>query len=199
MNISPLNPFIPENSLVFIEKWLKPYSFIIKIKRERRNKLGDYRKPLANHPHVISVNNNMSKELCLLTLTHEIAHLIAFDLNKTKRILAHGLEWKRVFSDMILDTIQLYPNELQVLLKKYAQNPKAGFFSDKNLAHYFLQLDNPEVLTLKDIEEGKEFILRNKIFIKGKKNKIRYICQEKLTGKKYLISPVAPIQIENAK
>ena len=194
MNIQLLQPFVPENSLPFIEKWLQPYPFIFKIKKERNTKLGDYRKPLQGKPHIITINHNMSQALCMLTLTHEIAHLIAFQKNSSKKILPHGAEWKHTFSLMILETITLYNNELQKLLLKFSQNPKASFLADRKLAHYFMLLENPNVQTLQSLSDNDLFWLGNKQYQRIKKQKIRYLCKELSSGKMYLISPLAIIK-----
>lgn len=194
MNLQPLQPFVPENSLPYIENWLQPYPFIIKIKKERNTKLGDYRKPLQGKPQIITVNHNMSKELCLLTLTHEIAHLIAFQKNSNKKILPHGAEWKHTFSEMILETIKLYNIDLQKLLLKFSQNPKASFLADIKLAQYFMLQENPNVQTLESLSDNDTFWFSKKQYQRLKKQKIRYLCKELSSGKMYLISPLAAIQ-----
>ncbi len=190
---SRLSPYISEKAIGFVEKWLQPYWFHLTIKNPRNTKLGDYRFPAKGNPHKITINAGMPPSLCFLTLTHEIAHLIAFDLYST-RILPHGKEWKKVFSEMILESLDVYEEEVKLFLIKYAKNPKASFYADKNLSEYFIRQKEPNKLLLKDLEYKKEFKIDNKIFYKLERVKTRYICIEKRTDKKYFITGNAPVE-----
>ncbi|MDR1876036.1 MAG: SprT-like domain-containing protein [Flavobacteriaceae bacterium] len=189
---SKLSPHISEKAINYIEKWLHPYWFHLVIKNPRGTKLGDYRLPARGFPHKITVNAGMHQSLCFLTLTHEIAHLIAFDLYSTK-ISPHGKEWKEVFSKMILESLEVYEEELKVILLDYARNPKASFYADKNLSEHFIRRQNPDIPLLKDLEYKRLFKINNKLFCKLDKIKTRYICIEEKTGKKYLIAGNAPV------
>ncbi|MDR2121966.1 MAG: transcription elongation protein SprT [Flavobacteriaceae bacterium] len=189
---SKLDPYISEKAIGYVEKWLQPYWFHLIIKNPRGTKLGDYRLPVKGAPHKITINAGMPQSLCFLTLTHEIAHLIAFDIY-SPQISPHGREWKKVFSEMILTSLDVYEEELKILLKNYARNPKAGFYADKDLSEYFVRRQNPDILLLKDWEYKKLFKVNNKIFYKLERVKTRYICIEQKTGKKYLIRENTPI------
>jgi hypothetical protein len=50
----------------------------LKIVNERQTRHGDYRKGL-NGKHEITVNSNLNKYKFLMTLIHEISHLVAFE------------------------------------------------------------------------------------------------------------------------
>jgi len=192
MNLKGLEKYIPENALEFIELWLKPFDFKIHIKNARKNKLGDYRIPRKGEKHQITVNNNLSEELCFLVLTHEIAHMIAFHEKRT--ILPHGIEWKNAFSKLILESFEVYSQEFKTVLLEFSKNPKANFYADKRLAHFFLSLEK-EYKNLDDINEGEKFILNKRTFIKLKKKNSKYICREIKSGKEYLVNSLAPIEI----
>lgn len=197
MDYSKLLPHIPEKGVFFIDKWLSPYWFHLIIKNPRETKLGDYRFPLRGQPHKITINAGMPKSLCFLTLTHEIAHLIAYDLH-SKNILPHGQEWKRVFSDMILESIEVYEEDLRKYIFKYAQNPKGNFYADRNISEYFLRKKDNNVLLIKDLEYNQPFVFKEKIYYRLEKRKTRYLCIESETHKKYLITENAPVQsVEN--
>ncbi len=156
---SKLSSHISQEAVYFIEKWLKPYWFHLTIKNPRNGKLGDYRFPAKGSPHKITVNAGMPPSLCFLTLTHEIAHLIAFDLYSS-RVSPHGKEWKQVFSGMILESLDVYEEKVKPLLVKYAENPKASFYADRNLSEYFMREKHPDKLLLKDLEYKKEFKIK---------------------------------------
>lgn len=193
IDYSKLIPHISLEAVSFIEKWLSPYYFYLIIKNPRETKLGDYRFPKKGDPHKITINAGMPKSLCFLTLTHEIAHLISFDLFGI-RIQPHGKEWKKVFSELIRESITVYEAESQYYLLKYAKKPKASFYADKELSEYFIRLQNPKALLLKDLEFNKWFKINNKVFLKLEKIKTRYICMEKLTKKRYFITGNALIE-----
>ncbi|MDR3272539.1 MAG: SprT-like domain-containing protein [Flavobacteriaceae bacterium] len=193
MDYSKLLPYVPEKGILFIEKWLSPYWFYLTIKNPRETKLGDYRLPLRGQPHKITVNAGMSKSLCFLTLTHEIAHLAAYDLH-SREILPHGQEWKKIFSDMILKSLDVYEEDLRKLLLKYARNPKANFYADRSLSEYFLRKENDNVIFVKDLEYKQPFLFKGKIYYRLEKQKTRYLCLENKTNKRYLITGSAPVQ-----
>lgn len=162
----------------------------LKIKNARDTKLGDYKKSQGTHQ--ITLNYGMHKELSFLTLTHEIAHMHAFQKYGSK-IKPHGQEWKHVFTGLILESVDLYSKDFQPILLDFAKNPRAGFYSYQPIVEYFHLVENEEVILLKNIAVGVKFRLKNKIFKKGDKRKIRYICTELKTGKKYTIHPLAPV------
>lgn len=191
MKTEHLEKFIPESTILFIDNWLKNFDVIISIKNPRKNRLGDYRFPIGTTPHQISVNNNLDKSLFFLVLTHEIAHLLAFAENK--KILPHGKEWKIKFSQLILESLNSYSEDLQQILIKFAKNPKANFYSDSNLAYYFVS-KSTNYLNLNNIEIGEKFKLKNKIFTKLQKKKTKYLCEDVLSKKKYLVHQLAQIQ-----
>ncbi|MGM5631679.1 transcription elongation protein SprT [Apibacter raozihei] len=196
IDYSKLSVHINDKAIFFIEKWLHPYWFYLIIKNPRDTKLGDYRYPMKGTPHKITINAGMPPSLCFLTLTHEIAHLIAFD-QYSRSILPHGKEWKSVFSSLLFESIEVYEADLKILIMKYAKNPKASYYADKDLSEYFNRLQNPNQLLLKDLKHNYPFKIKNRTFFKLEKAKSRYICIEEKTNKKYLIDGNAPIEEVN--
>lgn len=187
-----LSDYLPIGARQWVEKWCENYPVIIKVKPARKRKLGDYRKEKTHHQ--ISVNNDLHPDLLFLTLTHEIAHLISF-AHYGNEIKPHGKEWKFIFSELIKESIQVYPKPLQVILANFAKNPKANFYAYAPLVNYFHHEDNPDTIFLQDLKEGSYFFLEDKKFIKGKKRKIKYICTEQISGKSYVIHGLAPVKL----
>lgn len=60
MNLENLNSYLPLNSALFVEKWLKDHSIVLKITKRRETKLGDYRKILGDNRHQITVNGDLN-------------------------------------------------------------------------------------------------------------------------------------------
>lgn len=187
MKFNSLQKHIPQNSLHFVEGWLEKESVHIKIKSARRTKLGDYRFDKNNQIHHISVDGTLNFAAFFFVLTHEIAHLKVKNLYPTG-IKSHGQEWKHVFGEMLRESINAYGEELQPHILKHALNPKAAVGADRNL-HRVLFLANvcPNKM-VENVKERQRFRIGKRIFERGQKRKIRYICKETRTGKLYLVS-----------
>lgn len=190
MSLLPLEKYLPANTLPFIQKWLKPHLTNIGIKRDRKSKLGDYRK-MPNNTHQITVNGNLEPELFFFVLTHEIAHLLAFE-KYGRRITPHGREWKHTYSVLLSETISLYSKELQPLIIQYAHSPKANYMSNTALVKYFNHRNVS--LFLENINIGEQFLFRNERYTVIKKLKKNYLCQSLDSGLKYRIHPLAEVE-----
>lgn len=189
--------YIPKSAISQVLKLLEHDNLVIKIKKERKTRHGDYR-PLANGKHQITVNSNLNKYRFLITLIHEIAH---FEAYKTygRLIKPHGMEWKRTFQHLMLPFInpEVFPNKLLPLLAHHFKNPKASSDTDVNLALALKQFDKPNNKTyIFEVPFGSLFKLYNgKIFKQGKKRVKRFECLEIKTGKLYLFNPNVEVEI----
>lgn len=192
-----IQEYIPQLAIAQVLKLLEHDNLVIKIKKERKTRHGDYR-PLPNGKHQITVNSNLNKYRFLITLIHEIAH---FEAYKTygRLIKPHGLEWKRTFQHLMLPFInpEIFPNNLLSLLANHFKNPKASSDTDVNLALALKQFDKPNNKTyIFEVPFGSLFKLYNgKIFKQGKKRVKRFECLEIKTGKLYLFNPNVEVEI----
>ncbi|MDO5655009.1 MAG: transcription elongation protein SprT [Flavobacteriaceae bacterium] len=185
-----LNKYLIPGALHFVNKWCKGYGVDLIIKNARQTKLGDYRK--AGNRHQITLNYGLDKELSFHILTHEIAHMHA-RVKYGPNIKPHGIEWKITFSDLIYESLHLFKDEFQLILKDFAPNPRAGYYSYPPIAEYFQRKENPDRIVVKDMAFGSIFRSGNKIFKKVSQNKIRYICIEINTGRRFTVHPLAPV------
>ncbi|MEJ2114239.1 MAG: SprT-like domain-containing protein [Flavobacteriaceae bacterium] len=194
---STLQEYIPSASLSKVLKLLEHDNLVVKIKKERKTRHGDYRK-LTNNKHQITINANLNKYRFLITLIHEIAH---FETHKThgKFIKPHGIEWKRCFQHLMLPFLnpEVFPEDILPVLAKHFKNPKASSDTDINLSRILKQFDEPNNKTyVFEIPFGNTFKLYNgKIFKKGNKRVKRYECIEIKTGKLYLFNPNAEVEV----
>jgi hypothetical protein len=194
---STLQEYIPSASLSKVLKLLEHDNLVVKIKKERKTRHGDYRK-LPNNKHQITINANLNKYRFLITLIHEIAH---FETYKThgKFIKPHGIEWKRCFQHLMLPFLnpEVFPEDILPVLAKHFKNPKASSDTDINLSRILKQFDEPNNKTyVFEIPFGNTFKLYNgKIFKKGNKRVKRYECIEIKTGKLYLFNPNAEVEV----
>ncbi|MFW2135168.1 SprT-like domain-containing protein [Chryseobacterium sp. TY4] len=193
MSIEALKSYLPENALSFLKIWFADYPIHIKITRNRNSKLGDYRK-MPDNSHQITINSTLEPDLFFFVLTHELAHLIAFE-KFGRRISAHGNEWKTTFAQMILDSLEIYPQDLQLILKKFSKSPKANFMSSSDLVRYFHfdQLKDDEVF-VESLQIGDRFMYREDAYKVEQKRKKLYLCINSTNAKKYLFKPLAKVQ-----
>ena len=94
-----LKNFLPEGTLSLVDTLLQTYRVHLTITRERKTLLGDYKHRVGQH-HQISVNGNLNPFAFLLTLLHELAHLITFE-KYGHRVQAHGAEWKFQYGQLL--------------------------------------------------------------------------------------------------
>jgi hypothetical protein len=175
MSISVLEQYLPENTLPFLKKWFADYYIHIKITKNRNSKLGDYRK-LPDKSHQITVNSTLDKQLFFFVLTHEMAHLIAFE-KFNNRISAHGKEWKDTFREMLLESIDIYTDDLKPIIRRFSSNPKANFMASPELVRYF-HIENPEdqFVFVEDLSVKDNFHYKGDQYEILEKKKKLYLC-----------------------
>ena len=79
---------LPEAALEPIIALQENYGFSLVITNPRSTKFGDYRPPQrGSNYHRISVNGDLNPFQFLVTLLHEIAHLIAWERHKNRLLL----------------------------------------------------------------------------------------------------------------
>ena len=197
--VDALQDFIPPAAFDQVTQLLSQDTLVVKIKKERKTRHGDYRR-LANGKHQITVNSNLNKYRFLITLIHEIAHFEAYKAYG-KMIRPHGLEWKSVFQHLMLPFIrpEVFPNDILPLLALHFKNPKASSDSDPVLALKLKQFDTPNGKTfIFEVPEGTAFRLYNgKLFRKGPKRRTRFECTELSSGRLYVFNPNAEVELVN--
>lgn len=193
MSISVLEQYLPENTLPFLKKWFADYYIHIKITKNRNSKLGDYRK-LPDKSHQITVNSTLDKQLFFFVLTHEMAHLIAFE-KFNNRISAHGKEWKDTFREMLLESIDIYTDDLKPIIRRFSSNPKANFMASPELVRYF-HIENPEdqFVFVEDLSVKDNFHYKGDQYEILEKKKKLYLCINLNNSKKYLFRPLAKVE-----
>src|SRR5919107_445470 len=95
--ISTLQDFLPEGTYEPVLEYLHHYRVHLTVAKERKSILGDYRHRTKHESHRISVNGNLNKYSFLITLLHELAHLVTFQKHGNK-VQSHGKEWKSMYA-----------------------------------------------------------------------------------------------------
>ena len=192
-----LQQYLPKSSLLMVLKLLDHDHLLVKVKKERKTRHGDYKK-LSGEKHQITINSNLNKYKFLITLLHEIGHFEAYR-EYGRGIKPHGKEWKHTFQRIMLPFINpdIFPNKLLPLIAKHFKNPKASSDTDQQLSLALMQFDESNDLHyVFEVPFGKEFKLYNgKTFRKGLKRVKRFECIELKTGRTYLFNPNAEVKI----
>src|SRR5438552_18084827 len=103
--LNQLQSYLPPNTYEAVLHYLHHHQVHLTVARERKSILGDYRHRTHGKNHRISVNGNLNQYAFLITLLHELAHLLAFE-NFGNRIAPHGREWKNVFGKLLAQFIE---------------------------------------------------------------------------------------------
>jgi predicted SprT family Zn-dependent metalloprotease len=192
-----IRKYIPEYAVSYcVENWeSNPFSF--KVTRQRSSKIGDYRFNKKTGNHEITVNGNLNRFAFLITFLHEVAHMKQYQIYGNNRS-PHGMVWKKIFQDLMEPVLiaNIFPAEILVQLKKHMKNPKASSQSDPKLARLLRQYDTEQenkITYLEDLREGESFQLNGRKYTKLKKRRTRSLCKENRTGRKYLVSELAPV------
>lgn len=189
--------YIPEHAVKPVFELIVANQVHLKIVNERQTRHGDYRRAL-NGKHEITVNASLNRYKFLITLIHEIAHLVAFE-KFGRNIKPHGEEWKITFQRLMVPFIrpEIFPQHLLPLLARHFRNPYASSDTDTTLSLALKQFDQPtDKNYVFEIPYGSVFRISNgKIFKKIAVRTKRFECVEISTGKTYLFNPNAEVEL----
>jgi len=192
-----LRQFIPHAAVPRVLEYLHQYKVHLTITRERKSVLGDYRHATSHQNHRISVNGNLNPYAFLITLVHELAHLVTF-MQYGHRVQAHGREWKNLYALLLKDFMgkEIFPPIIERTLQQSMHDLPASSCADENLMRVLKSFDRDNGLVMVEtLPEGQLFdIGEGRIFKKGKKLRKRYQCLEVKTGKLYLFSPIYEVK-----
>jgi len=189
--------YLPESTADYCYNLWKQYQFKFKITRPRQSKLGDYCFK-RDKGHQITVNANLNPYSFLVTYIHEIAHLQTFNQYGNKPE-PHGKEWKRYFRETFQPLLkpEILPIELIIPLSDYLKNPAATTQGAKPLMNALRQFDthiDDDSILLTSLRAGENFELNGRTFTKGELRRTRFLCTDRQSGKRYVISSNALVK-----
>jgi hypothetical protein len=193
-----LSKYLPEHAVKPVFELIVANEVHLKIVNERVTRHGDYRKGLSGK-HEITVNSSLNKYKFLITLVHEISHLVAFE-KFGRNIKPHGNEWKYSFQRLMIPFIrpEIFPHSVLPLIANHFRNPTASSDTDARLAYALKQFDErkPDVNFIHEVPSGSLFRIKNgRIFQKKGLRVKRYECLEVKTGRLYLFNANAEVEI----
>lgn len=159
--------------------------------------MGDYRPAHKGHPHRISINHNLNTYSFLITLIHEVAHLVVFE-NFGPRVRPHGKEWKYCFQEIMEPYLSLgiFPYDVQTALKIYLKNPSASSNANLTLARVLKKYDSGDEkgIFIEELPERSQFKIHNgKTFerLEQRRKRIKCLCMD--NKKMYLFDPLTKV------
>lgn len=200
--IMQLQDYLPPGTYEPVLGYLRQYKVHLTVAKERKSILGDYRHRTHRDNHRISVNGNLNSYSFLITLLHELAHLLTFEQFGNK-VLAHGREWKTVYGNILAQFLQhkIFPADIEAELMRSLQNPAASTCAEDGLLRILRRYDAKEnnhrlveeipLLALFRTGDGR-------VFQKKEKLRKRFKCIEVASKKVYLFSPVYEVELITA-
>jgi SprT protein len=197
--INHLQKFLPPDTYDAVLQYLQFYKVHLTVAAERKSILGDYRHRTHFTNHRISVNGNLNKFSFLITLLHELAHLLTFEQFGNK-VLSHGREWKLIYGKLLEQFIQnkIFPADIERELLNSLKNPAATSCAEDGLIRVLRKYDDIKSHNRLIEEIPANGIFRcddGRVFKKGEKMRKRFQCTEIKTGRVYLFSPVYEVEI----
>jgi hypothetical protein len=195
-----LAAYLPDGSFDKVVQYIHQYKVHLTVTRARKTVLGDYRHALHGKNHRITVNGNLNKYEFLITLLHEIAHLLTFE-QYMNRVEPHGKEWKNIYSMLLTEFVKMhiFPADIEKALYRSILNPAATANGETDLLlvlRKYNDVKRPGVHTLEELPVGTLFKTeKGRVFQKGHKRRKRYECIELSTGHLYSFSPVTEVKV----
>ena len=198
--LNALNSYLPDGAFEPVIDLINQYKVHLTVTKARKSVLGDYRHAFQGANHKISVNGNLNKYEFLITLLHELAHLLCYELHRN-RVDAHGKEWKSIYGQLLAQFIQkgIFPDDIKKALSKTLLNPAATANGETKLLLVLRKYNTVQkegIALVANIAEGVLFeSLNGKIFKRGKKRRIRIECVEVATGQVYSFSALTEVKV----
>lgn len=198
-----LSAFLPDGTFDKVVEYLHKYKVHLTLTKERKSVLGDYRNAIPGKNHRITVNQNLNKYAFLITLLHELAHLLTYEQYGHK-VMSHGKEWKHIYSNLLVTFVQhhVFPDDITAALRQSIQDPAASSCAEEGLMRVLRRYDakKDNVQLLEELPANAYFKTPDgRIFQKGEKLRKRYRGKEIKTGLVYLFSPIYEVmEIKNS-
>lgn len=194
-----LADFLPDRTFDMVLPFFKNYKVHLTLTRERKSVLGDYRNATRDYPyHRISINVNLNKYNFLITLLHELAHMLTYEHFKDT-VPPHGKEWKTQFRHILVPFMgkRFFPADVEAAVMGYLRNPAASTCTDPKLYKALYRYDEPKpgYLLVDDVKPNGVFEIEDgRRFQKVESLRTRSRCKELSTGRMYFFQGIVEVR-----
>lgn len=197
--LNALSRFLPEGTYQFVEPFFNEHVIHLTLTRHRSSIHGDYRAPDRKHAyHRISVNATLNPYSFLITLLHELAHLVT-TVRFGHRVAPHGVEWKIEFQKIMAPLLGkgIFPEDLERALHVHLANPAASSCGDPHLYKALARHDAQEEgnVHVDAVPVGGHFLLSGRRFQKVENLRTRSRCKDVASGRMYFVQGVAQVKL----
>lgn len=194
--LQALSSYLPQHSFEKVAPYLVQYKVHLIVTKERKTVLGSYKHAYKHKNHCITVNGNLNKYSFLLTLLHELAHLLTF-VQYGSKVQSHGKEWKGIYAGLLKDFLaeNIFPEDIVTAVKTSLHNIGASACAEDGLMRVLRKYDpnNEDTALLETLPDGHFFIFNQQVYQKIKKRVKRFECIHVQSKKKYLFSPICEV------
>ena len=196
-----LATYLPENTFEPVVQFIHEYKVHLTVTKKRKSVLGDYRHSgIPGTNHRISINGNLNKYEFLITLLHELAHLLTYEQYKN-RVEPHGKEWKNHYGRLLIDFVQrkIFPTDIELALQKSILNPAATANGETDLMLILRSYNTTQKVGFVPISQLPDEALfateDGRVFKKIGKRTKRFQCLEIKTGRHYIFSALSEVKL----
>lgn len=199
-NLQLLAEFLPPDTFERVAPFFCAHNIYLTLTHDRKSVLGDYRMPTRQHAaHRISINATLNRYSFLITLLHELAHLLTWVHFGTKAT-PHGREWKTQFRHLLVPYMgrRIFPADVEEALLAYLHNPAASTCTDACLykALYRYDTRKPGYRLVDDIRvEGRFMTDDGRLWQKVQVLRTRARCLCLKTGKMYFFQGIVEVKM----
>ena len=197
--ITFLEQFLPNGAFEQIAPFFKTHTIHLTVTHERKSVLGDYRHPTYDSPHHrISVNANLNPYSFLITLLHELAHLLTY-VHFGNNVPPHGKEWKTQFRHILIPFMgkRFFPADVEKALYAYLHDPAASTCTDSQLYKALYRYDEhkPGFKLIDDLGTNQIFETEDgEMYQALEKLRTRTRCRNLNNGKVYYFQGIVEVR-----
>ena len=168
-----------------------------KIVPPRKTKLGDFSIGHGMEKPQITINGDLNPYSFLITTLHEFAHLHTYQ-QYGNRVNPHGEEWKANFRKLLIPIIDSgkLPKDIEISLVNSLVSMKASSCTDTKLSRVLKNYDTRKegFEILEQLPKNTIFVLNGRQFIKGNLRRKKFLCEETISKRMFLINSLAEVQ-----
>ncbi len=195
--IEGFKKFLPEGFEELVADLFLASPIRFKIVPPRKTKLGDFSVGHGFEKPQITINGDLNPYAFLITTLHEFAHLHTYQQFGNK-VNPHGEEWKANFRKLLLPIIdsRLLPKDIEHSLVNSLVSMKASSCTDQKLSRVLKNYDEIKegIKTLEQLPKNTIFVLNGREFVKGELRRKRFLCEETISKRMFLINSLAEVK-----